>query len=183
MTVDLADLLLDSGAIRRGHFVLDSGLHASRYFQAVDLLGLPSVAVEVFDRFVELVGDVEPAATVGANEAGSVMSWAIAARLGVEPHFARRDGDAYRVIGGRPLPDGPVLVVDDITTTGGTARKLVDATRRAGGDPTCVGVLATKGLRSFDLGVPVRTLVPLPGMDAVEAAECRACAEGTPLTG
>jgi orotate phosphoribosyltransferase len=175
------EVLVTSGAVRQGHFVLDSGLHATRYFQAVDLLADPAVAAPLLDAVADPWAGHGVAAVVGANEAGSVMAWAVGRRLGAAPHFARRAAPGYRLVGGRPLPAGPVLVVDDITTTGGTARHLLDAVRDAGGDPVGVALLATKGLFAVDLGVTTTVLATLEGMDAHPVDDCPACASGTPV--
>ncbi len=180
--VDPSQLIESSGAIRTGHFVLDSGLHSTRYFQAVDLLASVEASRLLCSAMAASWRDHGIAGVVGANEAGSVLAFCVAAELGCEPHFARRNRGGYDLIGGRPLPGGPVLVVDDITTTGSTAAKLLAAVDRAGGQAVGVAVLATKGLFAIDLGVETTVLVQLAGMDAVAADDCAACAAQEPLS-
>lgn len=175
-------LLESSGAIRHGHFVLDSGLHSTRYFQAVDLLADTSVADALFDAAAKQWVDRDIGIVLGANEAGSVMAWSVAHRLGAEPRFARKSSDGYRLFGGAGVPAGPVLVVDDITTTGGTAKHLLDVVRSNGGTPVGVSLLATKGLFEVDLGVETHVLVTLKGMDAHRPEQCPACEAGEPIT-
>lgn len=175
-------LLESSGAIRHGHFVLDSGLHSTRYFQAVDLLADTAVADLLFDAVAERWADHEINVVLGANEAGSVMAWSIAKRFGAEPRFARKSEGGYRLFGGAGIPEGPVLIVDDITTTGGTARHLLDVARSSGGTPIGVALLATKGLFDVELGVETEVLVTLDGMDAYDPAECPGCKAGEPVS-
>lgn len=175
-------LLESSGAIRQGHFLLDSGLHSTRYFQAVDLLADTTTAEALFDAVAEQWAGRGIGIVLGANEAGSVMAWSVARRLGAEPRFARKSSDGYRLFGGAGVPAGPVLVVDDITTTGGTARHLLDVVRSNGGTPVGVGLLATKGLFAVDLGVETHVLVTLEGMDAHRPEECPGCDAGEPFT-
>ena len=177
-----SQLLESSGAIRHGHFVLDSGLHSTRYFQAVDLLADTSAADALFDRLAEQWMEREIVAVLGANEAGSVMAWSVARRLGAEPRFARKSSDGYTLVGGAGMPAGPVLVVDDITTTGGTARHLLDVVHSNGGTPVGVALLATKGLFAIDLGVETHVLVTLEGMDAHRPEQCPGCEAGEPIT-
>lgn len=177
-----SSLLESSGAIRRGHFVLDSGLHSTRYFQAVDLLADAEAADALFDAVAEPWLGRGVLAVLGANEAGSVMAWSVALRLGAEPRFARKSADGYRLFGGAGVPDGPVLVVDDITTTGGTARHLLDVVRSNGGTPIGVALLATKGLFDVDLGVETEVLVTLDGMDAYDPIDCPGCKAGEPTS-
>ena len=177
-----AELLESSGAIREGHFVLDSGLHSTRYFQAVDVLVNAAVADALFDAVAEEWMDRGIGIVLGANEAGSVMAWSIANRLGAQPRFARKSPNGYSLFGGAGIPEGPVLVVDDITTTGGTAKHLLDVVRSNGGTPVGVALLATKGLFEIDLGIETRVLVTLEGMDAYRPEDCPACREGLPFT-
>jgi len=175
-------LLESSGAIRHGHFVLDSGLHSTRYFQAVDLLARTSVADVLFDAVAERWAGREVNVVLGANEAGSVMAWSIAHRLGAEPRFARKSADGYTLVGGAGIPEGPALVVDDITTTGGTARHLLEVVRSNGATPIGVALLATKGLFDVELGVETEVLVALDGMDAYDTADCPGCRAGEPVS-
>lgn len=175
-------LLESSGAIRRGHFVLDSGLHSTRYFQAVDLLADTAAAELLFDAVAEHWLNRDIGIVLGANEAGSVMAWSIAKRLSAEPRFARKSSAGYALFGGAGVPPGPVLVVDDITTTGGTAKHLLDVVRSNGGTPVGVALLATKGLFEIDLGVDTHVLVTLDGMDAHRPEQCPGCAAGEPIT-
>lgn len=183
MTVGSPDRLLESsGAIRQGHFVLDSGLHATRYFQAADLLADTDVAGALFDAVAERWTHRDIDAVLGANEAGSVMAWAIAIRLETEPRFARKSSQGYSLVGGAGMPRGTVLVVDDVTTTGGTAHHLIQVIRRNGGTPVGVALLATKALFDVDLGVETDVLVTLAGMDAHSPERCPGCAAGEPLT-
>lgn len=177
-----SSLLQSSGAIRQGHFVLDSGLHSTRYFQAVDLLADRVATDSLFDAVAEHWLDRGVLAVLGANEAGSVMAWSIANRLGAEPRFARKSTSGYALFGGSGIPAGPVLVVDDITTTGGTARHLLDVVRSNGGTPIGVALLATKGLFDVDLGVETEVLVTLDGMDAYDPVDCPRCKAGEPVS-
>lgn len=177
-----AQLLESSGAIRHGHFVLDSGLHSTRYFQAVDLLADRAVSDALFDAVAEQWVDRDIDIVLGANEAGSVMAWSIAGRLGAEPRFARKSSNGYRLFGGAGVPPVPVLVVDDITTTGGTAKHLLHVVRTHGATPVGVSVLATKGLFEIDLGVETHVLVTLDGMDAHKPEQCPGCKAGEPIS-
>ena len=51
--VDIEKRLEESGALRRGHFQLSSGLHSSAYVQCALLLELPARAREVGTALAE----------------------------------------------------------------------------------------------------------------------------------
>ncbi len=169
-------------SVRSGHFALDSGRHASRFFQATDFLrGDPEVVEAALQALAAPWTDAHVDAVLGANAAGSVLAYETSRRLGATPLFARREAGGYRLLGSDPRPGARVLVVDDVTTTGGTARQLLDAAAVAGTEPIGLGLLATKGVLELDLSIPVHVVSVLTGMDSVEPEHCPQCADAVPL--
>lgn len=76
-----------------------------------------------------------------------------------------------------------VGIVEDLLTTGGSVRKVVEAVRAAGGNVVSVGVLANRGgVTHEDLGdVPkLHALVNIT-MDAWDESDCLLCAQGVPV--
>ena len=53
-------------------------------------------------------------------------------------------------------PGEPVVVVEDVITTGGSTREVMDAVRAAGARVLAVGSLVDRSAGSVDLGVPRR---------------------------
>ncbi|MCJ2543320.1 orotate phosphoribosyltransferase [Thermostichus vulcanus] len=175
-----------SGALQKGHFKLASGLHASRFFRCIKLFQDPNACEALFVELACRFQAQSPDVVMGANEAGSILAFELARRLGAEVAIARQSQDEqrYRLIEGFELvPGARVLVVDDITTTGGTAKQLVEIVRQANGIPVGVGLVATKGIFAIDLGCPTEVLLELQGMDAVDPQDCPLCQQGIPLSG
>ncbi len=172
----------NSGAIQEGHFKLASGLHSSRFFRCIKLFQDPTESEFLFDalaaRFSTPINYV-----LGANEAGSIIAFQIAKRLKTKAAIARQTDHHYHLIDGFQFqPNSQVLVVDDITTTGGTAKQLIQIIRQAGANPVGVGLIATKGLFKVDLSCPVEVLMTLENMDAIPPEDCPLCQRGVPLT-
>ncbi len=80
------------------------------------------------------------------------------------------------------IPGRRVLVVEDILTTGGSARKVVDAVRAAGGEVVGLGALCNRGgITAETLGVPeLYALTALP-LGSWDAADCPLCRAGVPI--
>ncbi|MCX6766006.1 MAG: phosphoribosyltransferase family protein [Candidatus Moranbacteria bacterium] len=78
-----------------------------------------------------------------------------------------------------------VLVTEDILTTGGSAKRTVDAVKKAGGEVMGVIVLANRGgVTPEQLGVPVliaMTHLKEFRMQTWKASECPSCKELIPL--
>ncbi|MEO1403377.1 MAG: hypothetical protein AAFV72_19300 [Cyanobacteria bacterium J06635_1] len=176
------DLIERTGALQTGHFKLASGLHSSRFFRCIKLLETPPTADFLFDAMAaQFSGPVD--VILGANEAGSILAFETAKRLNAKVAIARQTHHDYHLIDGFTLaPQQQVLIVDDITTTGGTAKQLIKIAQAAGATPIGVGLIATKGLFEVDLACPAKVLITLEGMDAIAPENCPLCQQGIPLS-
>lgn len=176
---DIAQLIEQTEALQSGHFQLASGFHASRFFRCIKLLRDPAAAQLLFDALADRFSAAPVDYVLGANEAGSILAFEVAKRLNAEVAIARQKSDRYALIEGFELKAGDrVLVVDDITTTGGTAKQLINIIRTVGAAPVGVGLIATKGLFTIDLGCPTEVLITLEGMDAIAPEDCPLCQQG-----
>lgn len=171
-----------TGALQTGHFELASGLHSSRFFRCIKLLQKPTKVQFLFDSLSARFGsDID--SVLGANEAGSILAFEVAKRLGANVAIARQKNHEYHLIDGFAFhPHERVLIVDDVTTTGGTAKKLIEIVKAAQAEPVGVGLIATKGLFQVDLSCPVEVLISLQNMDAIAPDACPLCRQGIPLT-
>jgi orotate phosphoribosyltransferase len=76
-----------------------------------------------------------------------------------------------------------VLVIEDLTTTGISVKKVVDAVRAAGGSVVAVCVMVNRDplhVTSESVGAPFSSLAVLEA-DAVEAKDCPLCKKGVPI--
>jgi len=142
MSKEIESLLREVGAVLDGHFLLASGRHSPMYVEKFRLLEQPRHT----ERLCRLIADhfrpqgvqLVAAPTTG----GIILSYEVARQLGVRGIFAekvkegRRFGRGFRV-----APGERTLVVDDVLTTGGSIREVLEAVRAAGGEPIGVAVL------------------------------------------
>jgi orotate phosphoribosyltransferase len=169
---DLRLLLLDR-SIRRGDFVLASGAHSSYYIDArlttMSAQGLVLIGV----LGLKAIRDAgwEPAAvgglTMGADPVAYAIAAASASGAGVIEAFSVRktakDHGTGRRIEGNFRSGDAVVVVEDVITSGGSARQAIEAIKSEGGK--ILGVLAVVdreegGRQSLEqAGYQVRTLV------------------------
>ena len=185
------DLMRQVGAVlTNDHLVYTSGRHGSAYLNkdaiyphtAATSALCAGIAAHFADRGVDAV--IAPA--VG----GVILSQWTAHHLGaaggqeVLGLYADKVGDDFVIRRGydRHLPGRTVLVVEDVLTTGGSVRKVVDAVRALGGDVAGAGVLCNRGgVSADDLGVPeIHALVTVDFASWAEA-DCPLCATGVPV--
>jgi len=76
-----------------------------------------------------------------------------------------------------------VLVIEDLTTTGGSVRKVVDSVKEAGGTVVAVCVMVNrdpKGVTNKSMGAPFSALGVLCA-EAFEPTACPLCHKGVPI--
>lgn len=80
------------------------------------------------------------------------------------------------------IPGRRVLVVEDVLTTGGSVRKLIDSVKALNGIIIGVGVLCNRGgVKPEDIGAPeIFALTNIP-FEAFDEEECPLCKKGVPI--
>ncbi len=130
-------LLEESGALRRGHFLLSSGLHSTAYVQCALLLEDPVRARRVGQDLAEELRAFHPDSIVSPALGGVIIGHEVAAALGVPFRFTERKGDEMGFRRGFGLRQGErVVIVEDVVTTGRSTLEtaaLATRQRRAGG--------------------------------------------------
>jgi len=160
-----------------GHFELTSGRHSDRYIQKARVLEQPEVTMrfarEIASWYPEI--DVVIAPAVGAIPLG----FAVALAAGARSIFAEREGGRMRLRRGFWVDPGErALVVEDVITTGGSARECYELVGGSGADRLGVAALVDRSSESLDF--PFRALVRVDAM-TWDAKECPLCSRGTPI--
>lgn len=181
--IEIMQVLEQKGAVLHGHFVLSSGRHSDLFVQKFRVLEHPRLA----QRFGESISDLYPdgfdlvaCPAVGAVVLGFTTALAGSARM----IFAERsEGEMVFRRGFEVGPHERVLVVEDVVTTGGSAREVVDLVRAGGGTVAGVGALIDRSDPEDppDLTVPLRALLKVPAT-SWSPSECPLCAKGDPVT-
>jgi orotate phosphoribosyltransferase len=142
--------LLQTRALRRGDFVLSSGKRSNFYIDArlatmsghgqrlIGNLGL--AALDDADWQPRSIGGL----TLGADPVAYAIAHAAAsANRQLDAFTVRKEAKAHgtgRLIEGNFEAGWPVVIIEDVITTGGSALRAAEAVREAGGD--ILGVLA-----------------------------------------
>ena len=181
------ELLKSYGAVLEGHFQYASGRHGGHYAEKFRLLEQPQVTVELCAQIAGFARGLPetPEVVAGPTTGGIILACETARQLDGPKAFFAESAEA----GGREFkrgfafePGQPVLVVDDVLTTGGSLRDTLDAVRSAGARPIAVAVLVdrTGGATRFgDLPFHACLTLEIPSYDA---ADCPHCGAGEPLT-
>lgn len=176
----------ETGAYLRGHFRLTSGLHSPEYLQCAKVLQFPKHA-EHFGRLMAAeFRRVDPALNVGAVVApaigGLIIGHEVARALGSRFIFTERDGSGKMVLrrGFSIEPGETAVVVEDVVTTGGSSREVIEILQEAGARVIAAGSIIDRSGGGVDLGVPRVALKTLQVI-AYPPDDCPLCRDGSPV--
>jgi orotate phosphoribosyltransferase len=131
MVNPLARLLATHGAVRHGDFVLASGARSGVYVDIKSALTDPGVLSAVA---LEITGRCSFGAVAGVAVGGVPLAVAVSLAAG-KPYVIVRGGEKGHGTGGRIIGGVrgvPTLLVEDVTTTGGSVLSAVRLLREAG---------------------------------------------------
>jgi orotate phosphoribosyltransferase len=176
----------ETGAYLKGHFRLTSGLHSSEYLQCALVLQHPRHA-EHFGRLLatgflrmepSLKIDVVASPAIG----GLIIGHEVARALNARFLFTERDASGKMVLrrGFSIAPGETAVVVEDVVTTGGSSREVIDILKGAGARVIAAGSIIDRSGGSADLGIPRVALKTLEVV-AYREEECPMCRAGCPV--
>ena len=152
-------------ALLEGHFILSSGRHSPRYLQCARVLMDPARAARLAEALVRrLPGEIKQrvAAVVSPAMGGVIAGHEMARALGVEAMFLERPEGVFKLRRGfRLAPGTPVLMMEDVVTTGLSSREAIAAIARAGGETVAAAALVDRSGGAAELGVPFHPLIRL----------------------
>jgi orotate phosphoribosyltransferase len=181
------DLFEQTGAYLRGHFRLTSGLHSGSYLQSALVLQYPQHAERLGRELARMLSGLSAEAKIGLVVSpalgGLIIGHETARALGVRFLFTERDADRRMSLRrGFSIGAGErAFIVEDVITTGGSTKEVIDIVRAAGGVAVAAGSIIDRSGGVADLGIPRVALETLT-VQAFDAAECPMCRGGEPVT-
>ena len=172
----------ETGAYLSGHFRLTSGLHSPEYLQCAKVLQFPQHAESFGLAMRAALKDLEIDVVCAPAMGGLIIGHEVARAFGVRFIFTERDGEGKMTLrrGFALEPGERVLIVEDVITTGGSTREVVQLLRTAGAKVLAAASIIDRSGGNADVGVPRIALATLE-VTAYEAAVCPMCAEGLPV--
>ena len=155
----------DAGALLEGHFILSSGLHSGVFLQKMAIFSEPprterlcrALAEAIQARFGAIDIVVSPA--IG----GIVPGYETARHLGARAIFVERDpGGPFTLRRGFSIPSGArAIIVEDIVTTGLSARECLASLQGEPGEIVGAACLIDRSGGRGEIGRPLLSLVTL----------------------
>ena len=145
--------LIGDEAVFHGDFTLSSGKKATYYVDmrklTLDHRAAPAIGRLVLDAIADLDVDAVGGLTLGADPiANAVLHASVASGTPVDAFVVRKEPKDHgrgRQIEGAEVAGKRVVIVEDTSTTGGSALTAVEAVREAGGEVVAVAVVVDRG--------------------------------------
>ena len=172
------EVLKEAGVLQEGHFLLTSGRHSNKYMQCAKLFRNTKYSEELCAALAEQFMDDKIDVVIGPALGAVQMAYEVSRTIGCENFFAERDNGVMSLRRGFAFEPGQrVLVVEDVVTTGGSVREVIDIVKEQGGIVAGVGVIVDRTGGNIDFGAPLKAVISVK-IESWEADSCPLCESG-----
>ena len=180
---EVKELLIETGAIMDGHFLLTSGLHSPHYVEKFNVLQQPKYTEKLCQAMAEKFKDANIETVVGPVTGGILLAHETGKALGTRAIFTERVDGKMTFRRGFSLHEGErCLIVEDIVTTGGSIKEVIEVVKAHGGIPVAVSMLVDRSGGKADFGdVPCTALLHM-NVETYKPEECPMCKQGLAMT-
>ena len=170
--------LYASGAVQTGHFVLPSGRHSDTYIQCARVLEQPRLTARLAQEAVARLPQGLEVDLVAAPAVGGILfGFAVAAALDRPMIFSERVAGQMQFRRSFTVPAAArVLIAEDVVTTGGSVKELLELVRAAGAEAAGIVSLINRG-EDPGFGLPYFPLLSIP-TPSWSPEQCQLCQLG-----
>jgi orotate phosphoribosyltransferase len=193
MKQDILTLLTSSGAIlSNDHFVLTSGRHSPLYINKDAAYTHTETAKQIGKLFAEKVHSISIDVVAAPALGGIILSqWTAHAltkqrKREILSVYTEKTPEKEQIFTrgyDNVIKGKKVLVIEDLTTTGGSVLKVVTSVRQAGGIVAAVGVMVNRNPDEVSeklFKAPFFSLADLP-VESYDADDCQMCRKQIPI--
>lgn len=168
-------------ALLTGHFRLSSGLHSQKYLQCALVLQHPDIAAKLAKALAKRFSDEKIDFVIGPALGGITLAYEAARACKCRGLFTERQEGAMVLRRGFSIAKGErAFVVEDVITTGGSTKEVIDLVRSAGGVVVGVGSIIDRSAGPVEFGARFESLARI-GVDTYNEGACPMCKAGTPV--
>ena len=149
--------------------------------QCAKLFQYPDVSEMICRQLAEQFSDMDIDLVVGPAVGGIIMAYEMSRQLGVKNIFAERENGKMTLRRGFEVPKGAkILVTEDVVTTGGSVKEVIELLDGMGAQVMAVGSVVDRSAGKVGFGVPFRAVLSME-VKSYEADECPICKTGAQL--
>ncbi|HAM38731.1 MAG TPA: orotate phosphoribosyltransferase [Elusimicrobia bacterium] len=175
--MNLEKLFKAKKALLEGHFLLTSGLHSDKYMQCAKILQYPDIAEGIAKLLIKKIKAKKIDVVVSPAIGGIVIGQELARILKCRAIFCERENGKMTLRRGFEIKKNEkCLVVEDVITTGGSVKEIINIIKDYGGVVIGVACVVDRSdmsdLISAALKINIKTYKSL---------ECPLCKKGLVL--
>lgn len=144
---EVLKIFKEKGALLEGHFKLSSGLHSAKYLQCALVLQHPHIAEKLGRELASKFKTKKIDAVVSPAIGGLIIGQEVTRALNARAIFCEREEGVMKLRRGFQIKkDERFLVIEDVITTGGTTKEVIELVKRSGGKIAGVGAIIDRSL-------------------------------------
>jgi orotate phosphoribosyltransferase len=175
---DVLKIFKNTGALLEGHFLLTSGRHSNQYFQCAKVLQYPDYTAEICTIIAAHFTDFEIDTVIAPAMGGMIVGYEVARQLNKRSIFTERENKEMTLRRGFSLAKGEkVLVCEDVITTGGSVKEVIDIVKKFDAQIVGVASIVDRSNGKVDFGYPLFSTLKLEVV-SYEPDNCPICKEG-----
>jgi len=177
--MDVLKIFEKTGGILKGHFLLTSGRHSDTYMQCAKLFVYPDESEKLCKELAKTLKNYKADYIVAPAVGGIIIGYEIARQAGLPNFFAERQDGVFTLRRGFELPKGSkVIVVEDVITTGGSVKEVIELVDKLGSIAVCVGCIVDRSNGKVDFKIPMHSLLAID-VKSYDADDCPLCRDGS----
>ncbi len=175
------ELFKTKNALLEGHFLLTSGLHSSIYLQCAKVLQYPDIAEKLCSQLAKYFSKDNVDVVISPAVGGIIVGQEVARSLGARAIFAERvDGRMILKRGFELNNEENVLAVEDVITTGGSLKEIIQLAKDKDCNITGVGSLVDRSGNKVIFEAKKISLLNLE-IQNYPKESCPLCKQGIPI--
>ncbi len=180
--INIRELLEETGAFLKGHFLLSSGLHSDTYIQCAKLLQKTRYAKGVGADLALKLQKFSPDCIVSPAIGGIIIGYEVARSLDISFMFAERNSDGIMTFrrGFDPSKFKRMVIVEDVVTTGKSTREVIKALKECNSNVIATSAIVNRTKINEIDDLPLVSLTNI-SLKTYTPKECPLCKDGIPL--
>ncbi len=175
------EILTKAGVLMEGHFLLTSGKHSNKYLQCAKIFQYTKYSEELCKTLAQKFQNDGIEVVIGPAIGAIQMAYEVSRHLGVKNIFAERENTIMTLRRGFTIEKGQkVLIVEDVVTTGGSVKEVIEIVNEHGGEVAGVGVIVDRTGGKADFATKFESVISVD-VESFEQKDCPMCQQGVPI--
>jgi len=178
---EINEILIKCNVLLEGHFLLTSGKHSNKYLQCAKLFQYPEYSEAISKELADKLKKYKANVVIGPAIGGIILAYEVARQLGLKALFTERENGVMKLRRGFEIKNGSrVAVVEDVVTTGGSVKEVIDLVESMGSSVVAVGSVIDRSNGLADFKRPFESVLRVD-VEAYDADKCPLCKQGYPI--